>query len=332
MKKILLTIGLLLVIATMAMAGGQKDDGKVVIKYNILENDQTPQGITMHAFADKVAELSGGTITVETYASGSLFTQDGAFTAMMSGDLPMSNVAFQDIAAYVPSSAMFTAPYVIRSYEHMDKIFTSKAIQSWYDEVSEKTGVTIIGYMTQGVRTINSRFEDPIVTPADLEGFNLRMPGGAAWTSMGESLGANIVSVAYAELYAALQSGLVDGQDNPYAGDVAMKFYEVTKQISKTNHLVNVILIGISDKLWNSLDEQQQGWIREAAAYGGAQGTKATIDGEAANLKIMTDYGLIVTEADIDAFAEYSHQYYIDNNLMEDWDMDLYNALVELAE
>jgi len=214
----------------------------------------------------------------------------------------------------------------------MDKIFTSDAIQSWYDEVSEKTGVTIIGYMTQGMRTINSRFEDPIVTPADLKGFNLRMPGGAAWTHMGESLGANIVSVAYAELYAALQTGLVDGQDNPYAGDVAMKFYEVTKQISKTNHLVNVILIGISDKLWDTLDAEQQGWIREAASYAGQKGTQATIDGEEANLKVMTDYGLIVTEADIDAFAEYSHQYYVDNNLMDDWDMDLYDALIKLAD
>jgi len=100
MKRIVLTIGLLLIIATLAMAGGPQGGENVVIKYNILENDQHPQGITMHAFADKVAELSGGTITVETYASGSLFTQDGAFTAMMSGDLPMSNVAFQDIAAY----------------------------------------------------------------------------------------------------------------------------------------------------------------------------------------------------------------------------------------
>jgi TRAP-type C4-dicarboxylate transport system substrate-binding protein len=111
-----------------------------------------------------------------------------------------------------------------------------------------------------------------------------------------------------------------------------MKFYEVTKQISLTKHIIDVKLLCVTNKVWNAMTKQQQKWMIEAAQYAGEQGTAETLKWEADNLKFFKDYGLIITEPDIKAFKAYSAQYYKDNGLTKDWDMDLWNRVQALAK
>jgi TRAP-type C4-dicarboxylate transport system substrate-binding protein len=156
------------------------------------------------------------------------------------------------------------------------------------------------------------------------------MPNAPSWIDAGKSLGANVTPIAYSETYTALQTGTVDAQDNPLPGTYAMKFYEVTKQISLTKHIIDVKLLCVTNKVWNAMTKQQQKWMLEAAQYACAEGNKTTYKQEADLLGFMKDYGMIITEPDILAFQKNSLEYYKTNNLTKDWDMDLYNRVQAL--
>lgn len=340
MKRSLWIAILLIAGFSLIMAGGQGESGAgkaqaakpFVLKYNQLEPEAHPQGVTEKAFAEKIAELSGGQITVETYFSGTLFTQEGEVSAMMSGDLDLSTLAFQDMAPYLPTAAMFAAPYIFTSYEHMEKVFApdSKVAADFYKMVSDACGYTPLAAMTQGSRTINTKWEKPIMTPADMAGMILRMPNAPAWIDAGKSLGANVTPIAYSEVYTALQTGTIDAQDNPLPGTYAMKFYEVTKQISLTKHIIDVKLLCVTNSVWDQMTDQQKAWMREAAQYATAQGSKTTYDQENQLLDFFKDYGTMITYPDVNAFQKYSLDYYQKNGLTKDWNMDLYNRVQQL--
>ena len=336
MKRILLMVFFMVVIVSFAMASGKGEKAaeakSFVLKYNQLEPQEHPQGITETKFKEKIEELSGGQIKVETYYSGTLFTQQGEVTAMMSGDLDLSTLAFQDMGPYLPTANMFAAPYIFTSYEHMEKVFAldSAVAKDFYKMVSDACSYTPLAAMTQGSRTINTKREKPIMTPADMKGMILRMPNAPAWIDAGKSLGASITPIAYSEVYTALQMGTVEAQDNPLPGTYAMKFYEVTKQISLTKHIIDVKLLCITNKIWNQMTEQQKQWMREAAAYACKAGSQATYDQEAKLIGFMKDYGMIITNPDVNAFQAYSLNYYKENGLTKEWNMDLYNRVQAL--
>jgi len=333
MKKIILGMVFMVVIVAFVMAGGGTDGAKTfVLKYNQLEPEAHPQGVTETAFAKKVEELSGGQIKVETYYSGTLFTQEGEVTAVMTGDLDLSTLAFQDMGPYLPAANMFAAPYIFTSYEHMEKVFAldSKVAADFYKMVSDACGYTPLAAMTQGSRTINTKWTQPIMTPADMEGMILRMPNAPAWINAGKSMGGNVVPIAYSEVYTALQMGTIEAQDNPLPGTYAMKFYEVTKQISLTKHIIDVKLLCVTNSVWEQMTDKQKQWMREAAAYACAEGSKTTYKQEEELLGFMKDYGMIITYPDVEAFQKHSFDYYQENGLTKEWDMDLYKRVQAL--
>jgi len=318
-----------------AEATGQGTQAKSwVLKYNQLEPPEHPQGVTETVFAKKIEELSGGQIKVQTYYSGTLFTQVGEVTAMMNGDLDLSTLAFQDMAPYVPTAAMFAAPYAFTSYEHMKKVFAqdSKVAADFYKMISDKCNYTPLAAMTQGMRTVNTKQTKPIKTPEDMKGMILRMPNAPAWIDAGKSLGANVTPIAYSETYTALQTGTVEAQDNPLPGTYAMKFYEVTKQISLTKHIIDVKLLCVTNKVWNQMTEQQRKWMHEAAQVACEQGNATTFKQENELLEWFKKYGMIITDPDIKAFQKHSFDYYQKNNLTKAWDMDLYKRVQALAD
>jgi len=326
----------MVVIVSFVMAGGQGEQTgeaqKVTLVYSQLEPEEHPQGVTMLKFAEKVGELSGGQIMVETHPSGTLFTQEGEVTALMSGDLDMSTLAFQDMAPYLPAAAMFAAPYIFTSYEHMEKVFAqdSTVAADFYKMVADACGYTPLAAMTQGSRTINTKWEKPIMTPADMDGMILRMPNAPAWIDAGKSMNGNVTPIAYSEVYTALQTGTIEAQDNPLPGTFAMKFYEVTKQISLTKHIIDVKLMVINNDKWDTLTEQQQKWMREAAQFACEAGSQTTYDQEAELIGFFEDYGMIITYPDVEAFQKHSLNYYKENGLTKEWNMDLYNRVQAL--
>ena len=122
----------------------------------------------------------------------------------------------------------------------------------------DQLGIHIIAPIYFGTRQVNLKPDKTINTPADMSGIKLRMPGGDAWQFLGKALGANPTPMAYAEVYTGLQTGAIDGQDNPLPNDYNMKFYEVTSQIVLTSHLVGFDVFAVSKKTWDLLSAAQQ--------------------------------------------------------------------------
>lgn len=302
------------------------------LKFCTLENEEHGQGVLLRTFKEKIEELSGGSIQVKNYFNGSLYTQDGAIPPLISGELEMNLTSVQQTADYLSPIAMFASTFMFKSYDHMRKVMDSQIGIDLAEQVKEAAGYYPIGYYYNGSRELNLRTDKEVKTPEDLKGVVLRMPNSEAWIAAGESLGAKVTPLAYAEVYTALQTGTIDAQDNPLPGTRNSKFYEVTKQLCITNHIIDFGLIAVNANVWDSMTEEEQGWMREAAAAAVKACDETQLDLEAKLISFMEGEGLKIVYPDINAFSEYAHNYYIEHNLNADWDMDLYEEVQKMAE
>jgi len=194
----------------------------------------------------------------------------------------------------------------------------------------DQLGVRILGPTYFGARQVGLKPTKKINTPADLAGIKLRMPPGEAWQFLGESLGANPTAMAYAEVYTGLQTGAIDGQDNPLPNVENMKFYEVMSQIVLTTHLVGFDLLTVSSKVWSGMSADQQKRFQAAADSAIDFSTKKHQAREKELLDFFKGKGLQIYEPDQAAFRKYAQQKYLASALAKDWPkgmVDKINAL-----
>ena len=176
--------------------------------------------------------------------------------------------------------------------------------------------------MYLGRRHVNLRQKKDdltIMTPADLAGVNLRMPGTDAWQFLGKALGANPTPMAFTEVYTALASGSVDGQDNPLPTVVDAKFYEVTNQIILTSHLVDLNYVAFSKAVWDSLTPEQHAKVQAAADAAAESGRQNQLQKEADLVAFLLDNGLEIYEPDLKAFRDYVQSQYVGSEFAASW-------------
>ncbi len=169
-----------------------------------------------------------------------------------------------------------------------------------------------------GSRHVNLKPDKTIRTPADLAGIKLRMPPGEFWQFLGESIGASPTPVAFAEVYTALQSGAIDGQDNPLVTSKLMKFYEVTTQFVLTGHVVGYDVLAVSKKAWDAMPPAQQTQFQAAAEKAMDDYTAKYIGLEKDIVEFMKSQGKKVYAPDVNAFRAYAQKKYVDK-YAQDW-------------
>ena len=204
-------------------------------------------------FKDNLDKSAPGEFDVQINLNASLFKQGTEPAAMARGNLELSSISAFDIAKLVPEFSIFTAGYIVRDPDHQQKVFNGPIGTELFKLVSEKMEVTPLSTIYLGTRQLNLRDVKTVRTPADLKGVKLRMPGTKEWLFLGEALGATPTPLAFGEVYLGLKTGTIDGQDNPLPSVRAAKFYEVTKQITLTSHLVDGIFIALSNKAWGAM-------------------------------------------------------------------------------
>lgn len=286
----------------------------------------------MYAFAEKVEELSEGTVTCNVYDNGSLFSSENEFDALLSGDADLAYISFPTIATQIPSYSMFASGYFFSSYDHMTSVLNGDiAAEKIYPQIEEQLAIKPLGAFYLGSRVINTR-ETEVNSYDDMNGLLLRMPNSESWLFLGEALGANPTPLSFSELYTALQTGAVDAQDNPLPSIESAKFYEVTKYIAITNHVVDSILPCINMDTWNSMSEAQQAAVAEAMDYARGVNDETRLGREAELIEFFEGEGLTVTYPSIDEFKEKVQAAYAANeSMIADWDMDLYNEIQAAA-
>lgn len=271
--------------------------------------------------------------TFEPHWNATLFKQGTELEAIARGNLEMSITSPQELATLIPSWSIFTAGYLLRDADHQKKVFASPVMDGMKKGVEDQLGVKLLSVMYLGRRQLDLRMskkDKTVMTPADLAGVKLRMPGTDAWLFLGKALGANPVPVAFTEIYTALQTGAIDGQDNPLPSDKDSKFYEVTKQIVLTSHLVDQNYLAFSKKAWDKLGAEQQAKVQKAADDAAESARKQQLKLEDDLVQFFKDQGLDVYTPDVEAFRSHVQQAYLASDLAKDWPagmLDQINAI-----
>ncbi len=273
----------------------------------------------LYVFKDKLNELLPGQFNVEIHLNGTLFKQGTEPVAMQRGNLEVAMISAFDIAKQIPEWSIFTAGYLLRDPEHQSKVFASDIGKEMFQMVEDKMGLHVLSVAYLGTRQLNLRPEKEIKVPADLAGVKLRMPTIDTWQFLGKALGANPLPMAFGEIYTGLQTGTIDGQENPLPTDKAAKFYEVTKQIVLTNHLVDSIFLTISKKAWDSYTPEQQKAINTAVAAAVAFNNEKRIQDERELLEFFKGQGLKVYSPDVDAFRTHVQKVYLESDYSKVW-------------
>jgi len=270
-------------------------------------------------FKDALEKSAPGEFDVQINLNASLFKQGTEPAAMARGNLELSSISAFDIAKLVPEFSVFTAGYMVRDPEQQQKIFNGPIGAELFKTVSEKMEVTPLATVYLGTRQLNLREVRNVRTPADLKGVKLRMPGSKEWLFLGEALGATATPLAFGEVYLGLKTGTIDGQDNPLPSVRAAKFYEVTKQIVLTSHLVDGIFIAISNKSFNALNAAQKQKVTAAAQAAAAYNNENRLKEEAQLVEFFKKEGLQVTTPDLDAFRKAVQTTYQNSDYAKVW-------------
>jgi len=268
---------------------------------------------------DELAKNAPKQFDMQINLNASLFKQGAEGAAMARGNLELATISAQDITKIVPEYAIFTAGYIIRDPDHLNKVHSGAIGTDMSKLVSEKMDVTILAPLYLGTRQVNLRDVKNVRTPADLKGVKLRMPGSKEWLFLGESLGATPTPLAFGEVYLGLKTGTIDGQDNPLPTVKSAKFYEVTKQIVMTSHLVDGLFIAMSNKSWNALSADQKTKVKAAAVAAVKYNDVNRVKDEAEMVTFFKSQGLSVTTPDVAAFRAAVQTAYQKSDISQTW-------------
>jgi len=271
------------------------------------------------ALIEKFGPAVSGFADFEPHWNSSLFKQNTELAAIARGNLEMSIASAQELAEFYPEFSIFTAGYVHRDAAHQVAVFKDPLMDPFKKTVEEGLKIKLLSVMYLGRRQLNLRIDKKIMTPEDLKGVNLRMPGTDAWQFLGKALGANPTPMAFSEVYTGLQTGTVDGQDNPLPTTVDKKFYEVTKQIVLTSHLVDLNYLAISTKVWNDMTPEQQATVQAAADETAEFGRQNQLAQEASLVAFLEEKGLKVYEPNLKAFRDRVQGMYLKSDYAKTW-------------
>ena len=256
---------------------------------------------------------------LEPYWSNTLFKQGTELVALQRDNLEVCNLAPADISKQIPAWSLLTSAYLFRDYDHLKKTFASDVGKDFIKMARDQVGIEVIRPVYFGARQVNLKPAKKINTPADLAGIKLRMPPGEFWQFLGESLGANPTPVAFAELYTALQTGTVDGQDNPLVtartdevlrGHVAVRPYQPCDRLRRA--------VGVEEGLGCDLVPAQQAKFRaEADKIFDANAAKYDAQEKDA-IEFFKKEGKQVYAPDQNAFRAFAQKKYLDK-YANDW-------------
>jgi len=322
----------LIALATgLAVAGSAMAQDKITLRMSTPASATDQRSIALEeVFAPAVADFA----TYEPHYNGSLVAQGAELETIASGDLEMSIASAQELATFFPEFSILATGYVHQDAEHQVAVFNDPVMDPFKKKVEDELGVKLLAIMYLGRRHVNLRQtkdELTVMTPDDLAGVNLRMPGTDAWQFLGKALGANPTPMAFTEVYTALQTASVDGQDNPLPTVVDAKFYEVTNQIILTSHLVDLNYVAFSKEVFDSLTPEQQATVEEAAVAAAESGRQAQLKKEEDLVAFLRGEGLEIYEPDLDAFRTHVQAQYVGSEFAAAWPDGVLERINELG-
>ncbi|CAN5145613.1 TRAP transporter substrate-binding protein DctP [soil metagenome] len=294
--------------ALLLASSGARAQAKKKLRFSSAFTEQDLRGAAYKAFGAAIKD----DYDFEPYWGNTLFKQGSELVAMQRGNLEMCNLAPADISKQIPAWSLMTSAYLFRDADHVKKTFKSDVGKDFIKLARDQLGIEVLMPVYFGARHVNLKPDKVIKDPSDLSGIKLRMPPGEFWQFLGESIGASPTPVAYAEVYTSLQTGTIDGQDNPLVASKLMKFDEVTSQFVLTGHVMGYDVMCISSKIWDAMSADQQAKFRAAGEKAIDDCTAKTIAQEAATAEAFKAEGKKVYVPDLNAFRTFAQKKYLD--------------------
>ncbi|MGV3634947.1 MAG: TRAP transporter substrate-binding protein DctP [Pseudorhodoplanes sp.] len=278
---------------------------------------------SLYQFKENVEKDLPGQIAISVHPNSSLFRQGTELPAIQRGNLEMSTMTTFEIEQQLPEYGIFSAGYVFRDYDHMRKVMDGPIGKEYIAAVASKMGIEIIDFIYLGTRQVNLRQAREVKTPADLGGIKLRMPPGAGWTALGRGLGVTPTPMAMPEVYLAMKSGAIDGQENPLALARYNNLQEVSQQFVLTSHLVQPVAFAIAKPVWDKFTPAQQAVMRKHARTAADFNDKGRLQDEKELVAFFEKAGLKMTMPDLAAFKASVDKQYAEAGLSQKWQAGL---------
>jgi TRAP-type transport system periplasmic protein len=263
MRPCFLAITALVAAAALPLPAFAQDVQERVIKFGHLNNPDHPVSLGVKRFAEVLAAKSGGKLKVQEFPASQLGNEMQQQSALQGGVQEMSAPATTSLAGIVKEFGLVDFPFTVASHAEADALLDGPFGQALLAKLPEK-GLVALGYWDLGFRNVTNS-KRPITKPEDLDGLKLRVIPNPVFLDTFKAFKANPVPMPFAELYGALESKAVDGQENPFAVILSNKFFEVQKYVSATNHVyaANIILVG--KRFWDKLSPTEQKLMSDAA-------------------------------------------------------------------
>jgi TRAP-type transport system periplasmic protein len=270
----------------------------------------TGYGVVGDVFADKLKELSKGTMLIDQYPGAQLGQEPQVLQMIKSGDVDFCISSSANAATVSPQSGVMSLHFLFRSEDHLRKAIADPAVAKAVRDMIEETvqGAHVIGLATLGLRSMYGRTEVHKID--DVKGKKVRVQATATEDTMFPAYGAQTVHMPFGSVYTSLQTGVVDFGENGINVYLVNKHYEVAPVLSITEHEANNSLVWISDKLWASLTPEQKQWVQAAAdEVNRVQPTKA-IELEHQSETKLTSIGVkVVRDVDKSGFVKVAAPY-----------------------
>lgn len=301
-------------IASRAFAAGR------VIRASTPGPETEWQSKGLQAFKTTLEEALPGAFDIQLHYNGTLFSQGSEIEAMQRGNLEIALTSPSDIAELIPEYSIFTTGYLFRDAAHLDAVFDGGDVGAEFKgKVADDLQLHILRSEYLGARHVMLRAPREVNTPDDLRGVKLRMPDSTSWQFLGNALGASATPLAFEEVYLAMQTGTIDGLENPLPDAIASKFYEVTRQVVLTSHQVANLFFTMPKPFWESLSSEEQEAVNLAVQANKTFNDEGIIATEAEGVAFFEAHDNIVTTPDVDAFRERVLDAFVNSDFSTGW-------------
>lgn len=274
------------------------------IRIGTISSQGSPWHKAMLRFAEVAEQESKGQLKIQVYTDAQLGDIGQMYSSMQLGTLEMGYfglAALTLLKGAEPMNVLFV-PYLFKSAEAAEKVANTDEFKKLYEDAAAKTGVRVVGaYGQRSARAVQTT-KGPITKPEDLKGMRMRVPSIEMLKATFETLGVQITPMGMMDIYTALSRGTVGGQDNGFDLSMPLKFHEVAKHWSATDHVYELTGWFMSDKLWRSLNESERAALVKAAQAGGQVSTIETKKLDAESVETIRKSGGTYTVPDRAAF------------------------------
>lgn len=243
----------------------------IVIKYSHVVAENTPKGQAALKFKELAEKYLPGKVEVQVFPNSQLFGDGKEMEALLLGDVQIVAPSLSKFSKYTKKLQVFDLPFLLDDIEAVDRFQNSAKGLELLNSMEGK-GIVGLGFLHNGMKQFSAN--TPLRTPADAKGLKFRIQASDVLEAQFKAVGANPQKIAFAEVYQALQSGVVDGTENPWSNTYTKKFYEVQKYITESDHGVLDYMVVANEKWWNGLPVDVKTGLSKAMTESIAYGNK----------------------------------------------------------